>query len=210
MSSSIFPAFNGLTLQPNSTTDVAVEGLVTQRAVYIGSLATINSLNWGYGLQHPSFAYVGLETFRIISKKAGVGQIELTYKGAFSFSQPYYSCHRSITTIPVAKADNFSTVATEANGAVFDDNGIFLGWSKTSPYAGLTSLDAPVISITQTSMSDVPNQGGTPGEVSSAPGPYSSGQAIFMGASVTQQGGVCYRNSLTWQTVPSASIPPLP
>lgn len=204
--STIFPAFTGLVLQPNSTYDVAVEGLVTIRAVYVGNYADIEGLNWTYGTKHPNYGYVGIDTFRTISRKGSVGQLELTYKGAFSFGQPYWTLQRSMTTIPVQMAPDFATEASDANGAIFDEDGNFVGWKKDSKYAGVTNLPAPTFTVTKTSVTASPDTSGRVGARESPSAPFSVGQLYFMAGSSAQQGGVVWRNSKSWQTRPTALL----
>ncbi|SDU31089.1 hypothetical protein SAMN05444156_3220 [Verrucomicrobium sp. GAS474] len=213
MSNSIYPAFNGLSLQAESTTDVDVAGMVSQNAIYNGSLEDIQRLNWNIGTPHPTYAYVGIDTFRITSKRGGWGQIELRYKGAFAFGRLYYARQKSLVTIPVQQASNFAQVAGSAaspqNGAIFDTSTkAFTGWKSGSAYEGLLTLDATKIVVTETSVTaspkDGPSVGGQPDTI---PGPYSVGSGLFMGPSNTQIGGICYRNVLTWQNIPTAEIP---
>lgn len=95
---------------------------------------------------------------------------------------------------PISTHPKFSDFATEENGAKFDKDGLFLGFSKGSPYAGITSYFAPgaEYSVTTTSrtggasLSEV----GKINSPSGAPSVPSGYNWLFMGITQTKHGTV--------------------
>lgn len=203
----IFPDFQGLVLQRDSKSSVAVEGLATVSANYVGKIADIEALNLATGAQHPNYVFVGVENFEITNRRDDWGLLEIAYKGVFAFAQPRWNIRRAEATIPVEQASDWATEATPDNGAQFDpETGIFTGWKSGTKYAGRYTLPTSCQVVTKTSVTASPDTSGTIGAPESPGAPFATDQLYFSGAESDQQGGIVWRNVKTWKTKPTAKL----
>lgn len=100
----------------------------------------------------------------------------------------------SVQEEPIACHPKFKDFATEDN-AHFDENKIFVGFKKDSPYAGITSYFAPGAEFSETttsrtggiSLSSVGKIDSPPGGAPGVPGGYNW---LYMGATQTKHGTI--------------------
>lgn len=109
------------------------------------------------GSSHPVFTTASLQQREAVQSSIPfLVDVTLTYERprsstGTSSSLPLppdeYSETANAVEVPIEAHPDFKTFGTEANGALFEDDGKFKGWKKDSPYAGY--LTYQVASVTE-------------------------------------------------------------
>jgi hypothetical protein len=137
-------AGSGLTLQPGEKTVIKRNGIAERTSIF---------MSFGY----PSFVPIPLYTpypdqstggfvcdeTQVESLPGGFYRTTVKWVSLFQGATSYTTYESKLIQVPIAQSPNFVDIAgtpdDPINGAAFDDNGIFLGFSSDSPYAGVVS-----------------------------------------------------------------------
>lgn len=142
----------GLQLQPGSTVDEDENGLLTAECSYEGDAAY--SQFYPVGTLHPYDYRLTAYKRRLTRLATGKCRITLSYIGITSDPTPMFIEHPGGSgQEPIETHPDFATLAgtpaSPLNGAIFDEDGRFLGFADPeNKLAGVTSYIVPSVIVT--------------------------------------------------------------
>jgi hypothetical protein len=206
--------------QPGAKLKVSREGVAVLTETYRGNFVDLisDSSFTVVGTAHADFPLLTVWTNTITEDKAGIGTLEVEYRGplAGDYPEPIYSLDRAthnepLSTHPLWVSNIAGTPASPLNGAIFVDpttgavstssSAVFKGWTTGSIFEGVedyllagSTWSSSYIDNSPPDLTGVGKIGTPDGPAPSAPDGYFW---LFTGGSSSQQGNV-YHCQKTW------------
>ena len=159
---------NALEREPGATLTESESGVLSYAERFNGRPDDIEDAF--YSLQrrvsvNPEFQGLTLETKRLVRGEGGIHSLDLLWEGTAGsdptdeteLPEPQYFLDKQPSEEPIDSHPNFSTFGLAAFGAVFDDDGLFLGFSNTgafedNEYGGLSKYLVGGMTLTRISV----------------------------------------------------------
>lgn len=199
--------------QAKGTLRVGKEGVAVATEEFVGYYDNLILLAPRIDAPHPRFPSLLVYDRNFSERAMGLGTMKIEYRGQDpgddKLPDPVYDLDRATAEQPIDTHPDFEAIVAAAGGAglgkaVFDDDGLFLGFGKdsTGDLAGLESYLAPTAVWTKTYVSKTkPASVGNVGKIDSPDGspPVLEGGANWLniGLHFTKEGGI-YRVQVRW------------
>lgn len=144
----VYGLFN-IERSPGSTLSESDSGVITFTETLNGRIEDINDLFFSLVRRvsvNELYPGLALESKQLVRGEGSIHSLNLVWEGTASLSddsenpeplpEPVWILKRSPSEEPIETHPNFDTFGIPANGAKFDDDGLFLGFSGTGAFEG--------------------------------------------------------------------------